>query len=104
MSVISQPESITNSVNLESKENISKLKSSRRVYIGNLTKCINRVTLLTDDMSNYDEVCLLCNKMEFAVFRIKNLAEKYCDLVSEEEIDKAKQLCNEQELRAQEVV
>ena len=55
-------------------------------------------------MSNYDEVCLLCNKMEFAVFRIKNLAEKYCDLVSEEEIDKAKQLCNEQELRAQEVV
>ena len=104
MSVISQPESITNSVNLESKENISKLKSSRRVYIGNLTKCINRVTLLTDDMSNYDEVSLLCNKMEFAVFRIKDLAEKYCDIVSEEEIDKAKQLCNEQELRIQEVV
>ena len=69
-----------------------------------MTKCVNRVTLLTDDMSNYDEVCLLCNKMEFAVFRIKDLAKKYCDLVSEKEIDKAKQLCNEQELRSQEVL
>ena len=73
MSVISQPESITNSVNLDSKENISKLKSSRSAYIGNLIKCINRVTLLTDDISNYDEVCLLCNKIEFAVFKIKDL-------------------------------
>ena len=69
-----------------------------------MTKCVNGVILLTDDMSNYDEVCLLCNKMEFAVFRIKDLAEKYCELVSEEEIDKAKQLCNEQELRVQEVL
>ena len=104
MSVISQPESITNSLNPDSKENISKLKSSRRDYIGNLTKCINRVTLLTDDMSNYDAVCLLCNKIELAVFKIKDLTEKYCDLVSKEEIDKAKQLCNEEELRAQEAL
>ena len=59
MSLISQPEYIANSVNLNSKENISKLKSNRRGYIGNLTKCINRATLLIDDMSNYDEVCLL---------------------------------------------
>ena len=58
MSVISQPEFITNSANPDSKENISKLKSSRSGCIGNLIKCINRVTLLTDDISNYDEVCL----------------------------------------------
>ena len=76
MSAISQSESITNSVNPDSKENISELKSSRRGYIGNLTKCINCVTLLTDDMSNYDEVCLLCNKIEFGVFKIKDLTEK----------------------------
>ena len=55
-------------------------------------------------MSNNDEICLLCNKIEFAVFKIKDLTEKYCDLVSEEEIDEAKQLCNEQDLRAQEVL
>ena len=51
MSVNSQPESI-NPVNPDSKENTSKLKSSRRGYIETLTKCINQVTLLTDDMSN----------------------------------------------------
>ena len=56
MSVTSQPESTTKSVNPDSKENISKFKSSRRGYIGNLTECINRVTLLTDDLSKYDEV------------------------------------------------
>ena len=42
------------------------------------------------------------NKIEFAVFKIKDLTEKYCDLVSEEETGKAKQLCKEQELCAQE--
>ena len=52
-------------------------------------------------MSSYDELCLLCNKIEFAVFKIKDLTEKYCDLVSKEEITKAKQLCNEQKLQAQ---
>ena len=41
MTVISQPESITNSVNPDSKENISKLKSSRRGSVGNLTECVN---------------------------------------------------------------
>ena len=74
MSVTNQPESITKSVNPDSKENISELKSSRRGYIGNLTKCINRT-------SKYDEVCFLCNKIEFAVFKIKVLTEKYCDHV-----------------------
>ena len=101
MSVISQPESNTNSVNPDSEENSSQLKSSRRGYIENLAKCINRVTLLIDDMSNYDEVCLLCNKIEFEVFKIKYLTAKYCGLVSEEEIEKAKPLCNGQNKASQ---
>ena len=50
MSVISLPESNTNSVNPDSEENSCQLKSSRRGYIENLTKCINRVTLLIDDI------------------------------------------------------
>ena len=48
--------------------------------------------------------CLLCNKIEFAVFNIKNITEKYCALVSEEEIVKAGQLVTEQGLRAQETL
>ena len=48
-------------------------------------------------MNNYNEVCQLCNKIEFAVFKInnltgskiKNLTEKYSNLGSEEEITKS---------------
>ena len=98
MSVISQPEFVVNSVNTDFKESINKLKSGRKRYIGNLTKCINGVTLLTDDMSNHDEVCLLCNKIKFAVFKIKYLTENHCDLVLEEEINKDEQLRNTEEL------
>ena len=67
-------------------ENISKLKASRSGFIGNLTKCMNRVLILTDNIQNYDEVFLLCNKIEFAVFNIKNITERYCPLVYVEEI------------------
>ena len=55
-------------------------------------------------IQNYDEVSLLCNKIEFAVFNIKNITERYCTLVSEEEIVKARQLVTEQELRARETL
>ena len=40
----------------------------------------------------------------FAVFIIKNITERYCASVSEEEIVKARQLVTEQELRAQETL
>ena len=35
-------------------ENISKLKASRSGFIGNLTKCVNRVIILTKNIQNYD--------------------------------------------------
>ena len=40
-------------------ENISKLKASRGGFIGNLTKCINRILLLIDNIQNYDEVSIM---------------------------------------------
>ena len=55
-------------------------------------------------IQNYDEVSLLCNKIEFAVFNIKNITERVRALVSEEEIVKARQLVTEQELRSQETL
>ena len=85
-------------------ENTSKLKASRSGFIGNLKKCINRVLILIDNIQNYDEVSLLCNKIEFAVFNIKNITERYCALVSEEEIVKARQLVIRQELSARETL
>ena len=85
-------------------ENITKFKASRSGFIGNLTKCVNPVLILTDNIQSYDEVSLLCNKIDFAVFNIKNITEMFCTLVSEEEIVKARQLVTEQarQLSAQE--
>ena len=103
MSEISKPKSEP-VLSKEPVENISKLKASRSGFIGNLTKCINRVLILTDDIQNYNEVSLLCNKIEFAVFNIKKITERYCTLVSEEEVVKTRQLVTEQELRAQEIL
>ena len=85
-------------------ENISKLKASKSGFIGNLTKCINHISILTDNIQSYHEGCLLYNKIEFAVFIIKNNTENYCVLVSVEEIAKARQLIKEQELCAQETL
>ena len=34
-------------------ENISKLKARKSGFIGNLTKCINRTLILTDNIQNY---------------------------------------------------
>ena len=61
-------------------ENITKFKASRSGFIGNLTKCVNPVLILTDNIQSYDEVSLLCNKIDFAVFNIKNITERYCAL------------------------
>ena len=52
-------------------------------------------------MNSYNGVCQLCNKTELVIFKIKNLIGKYSNLGTEEEITKAKQLCNKQELCAQ---
>ena len=80
------------------------MKASRSGFIGNLTKCINRALILSGNIQNYQEVSLLCNKIEFAVFNIKNITERVRALVSEEEIVKARQLVTEQELRSQETL
>ena len=80
------------------------MKASRSGFIGNLTKCINRALILSGNIQNYEEVSLLCNKIEFAVFNIKNITERVRALVSEEEIVKARQLVTEQELRSQETL
>ena len=80
------------------------MKASRSGFIGNLTKCINRALILSGNIQNYEEVSLLCNKIEFAVFNIKNITERVRALVSEEEIVKARQLVAEQELRSQETL
>ena len=80
MSEISKPKSKP-VLSKQPVENISKLKASRSGFIGNLTKGTNRVLILTDNIQNCDEVSLVCNKIDFAVFNIKNITENYCALL-----------------------
>ena len=42
-----------------------------------LAKCTKRVLILKDNIQKFNEVCLLYNKTEFAVFDIINIAERY---------------------------
>ena len=79
MSEISKPKSKP-VLSKQPVENISKLKASRSGFIGNLTKGINRVLILTDNIQNCDEVSVLCIKIDFAVFNIKNNTERYSAL------------------------
>ena len=79
MSEISKPKSKP-VLSKQPVENISILKASRSGFVGNLTKGLNRVLILTDNIQNCDEVSLLCNKIDFAVFNIKNITERYCGL------------------------
>ena len=71
------------------------MKASRSGFIGNLTNCVSRVLIVTDNIQNYDDKCLFENKIAFAVLIIKNITERYCALVSVEEIVKGRQLVND---------
>ena len=51
-------------------------------------------------MKSCNKVCQLCNKTDFEVFKINDVTGKYFGLVLEEEITRAKQLSNKQELCA----
>ena len=48
-----------------------RLKRSRKGYIGNLTKCINRMINLLEIPHNMREVALMKEKLEFAVFKLE---------------------------------
>ena len=50
-------------------------------------------------------MCLLCNKIEFEVFNFKNITERYCALIYEEEIVEVTQLVKKQgDVKSQETL
>ena len=53
-------------------------------------------------MNSCNKIYQLYNKTDFAVFKIKDLTGKHFAFVLEEDITKAKLLCNKQELCAHE--
>ena len=56
------------------------LKQSRKGYIGNLTKCINRKINLLEIPHNKREVALMKEKLEFAVFKLERITDEYSQM------------------------
>ena len=81
----------------DAADEIYKLKQSRKGYFGNLTKLINRTSLLLTIPGNHDEVSYLIEKIEFALFKINKITNEYCQLVGDTEKANAKLIANEKE-------
>ena len=60
-----------------------RLKQSRKGYIGNLAKCINRAINLLEIPHNTKEVALMKEKLGFAVFKLEHITHEYSQYVTE---------------------
>ena len=81
-----------------------RLKQSRKGYIGNLTKCINRAINLLEIPHNTWEVALMKEKLEFAVFKLERITDEYSQYVTLEEQAAAHHLYIEHKTRADIVI
>ena len=60
-----------------------RLKQSRKGYIGNLAKFINRAINLLEIPHNTKEVALMKEKLGFAVFKLEHITHEYSQYVTE---------------------
>ena len=49
-------------------------------YLANLTRCINRAVDLLKRPNNFSDVCLISEKLEFALFKLEHVPSEYCKL------------------------
>ena len=81
-----------------------RLKQSRKGYIGNLTKYINRAINLLEIPHNTRDVALMKEKLEFAVFKLGRIANEYSQYVTLQEQAAAHHLHREHKTRADIVI
>ena len=81
-----------------------RLKQTRKGYIGNLTKCINRAINLHEIPHNTREVALMKEKLEFVVFKLECITDEYSQYVTLEEQAAAHHLYIEHKTRADIVI
>ena len=81
-----------------------RLKQSRKGYIGNLTKRINRAINLLEIPHNTREVALMKEKLEFAVFKLERITDEYSQYLTLQEQAAAHHLYIEHKARADIVI
>ena len=76
------------------------LLSSRKAYIGSLTKGINKITFLLSDENNKNSVIDENKKLDVTVSHIRRITSELKELYTDEtKVNKVLEICTEQEFR-----
>ena len=79
-------------------EQVNNLLLSRKAYIGSLTKRINKITLLLSDENNKNNIIDENKKLDVTVRHLRQIMSELKELYTDEtKVNKALQICNEQE-------
>ena len=81
------------------KSELSKTAQSRKGYLVNLIRCINRVVDLLKKPNNFSDVALISEKLEFTLFKIERVTDEYCKYTSSNQQSQAKTLLLENKNR-----
>ena len=56
---------------------LSEIAQSRKGYLANLTRCINRTVELLKKPNTFSDVALISEKLEFALFKLERVTDEY---------------------------
>ena len=87
-----------------SDEMLKALKQRRKGFLSNLTKTINRAEMLITTESDINEIAVLKENVEFALFKLQKNLEDICLRALGSEVLKAQQLFNENNERANKTI
>ena len=80
---------------------LSKIAQSRKGYLANLTRCINRAVDLLEKPNNLPNIALISEKLEFALIKLERVTDKYCKYASSNQQSQAKILLLENKNRGE---
>ena len=56
---------------------LSEIAQSRKGYLANLARCINRTVELLKKPNTFSDVALISEKLEFALFKLERVTDEY---------------------------
>ena len=69
---------ISYALKVVSDEMLKVLKQSRKGFLSNLTKTINRAEMSIENETNISEIALLREKVELSIFKLQKNLEDIC--------------------------
>ena len=90
--------------NKNNNEKLHKIKQSRKGYLGNLSKCINRAYTLIELPLKFKDVKLIVEKIEFALMKLEHITRELCEYANEEMRNDACMLLSENKQHSDEII